>query len=94
MDTESDPELLPPVRRHDDVPAPHRRVHPEQPVKVPEKEPGVTERTAYRGGPGWDYPCDNPYIIECTSPHCQAVKRCRLIEYFMLFNDEQPAVKP
>jgi hypothetical protein len=37
-----------------------------------------------RGGPGWDYPCDNPHVTECALSHCQQMRRCRLKEYFAL----------
>jgi hypothetical protein len=40
MDTDTDPELDEPIRRHEDIPDPRKReVVPSQPVKVPEKEP-------------------------------------------------------
>ena len=40
-----------------------------------------------RGGPGWDYPCDNPYITECALVQCQKAGRCRLKEYFKLLDN-------
>lgn len=48
----------------------------------------IDETVRLRGGPGWDYPCKNPHIIECASSHCQKVGRCRLSEYFELYKDE------
>lgn len=42
----------------------------------------ISESVRLRGGPGWDYPCDNPHMIECASSHCQKAGRCRLKEYF------------
>lgn len=60
----------------------------------------MTERTArklryddtvrLRGGPGWHYPCDNHYMTECASWHCQRLGRCRLTEYFALFKAMKP----
>jgi len=44
----------------------------------------IDESVKLRGGPGWDYPCDNPHMIECASSHCQVKRRCRLKEYFAL----------
>jgi hypothetical protein len=31
-----------------------------------------------RGGPGYDYPCNNPDMIECAESECQRLERCRL----------------
>lgn len=33
---------------------------------------------ALRGGPGFDYPCANPDMIECANYDCQEAKACRL----------------
>lgn len=30
-----------------------------------------------RGGPGFDYPCNDPNIIECAIWECQKHKKCR-----------------
>ena len=31
-----------------------------------------------RGGPGRDYPCENPNIVECATSDCQHLGRCKL----------------
>lgn len=33
---------------------------------------------AFRGGPGHDYPCSNPNMIECAGDECQRLGRCKL----------------
>lgn len=44
----------------------------------------ISDWARLRGGPGWDYPCDNPHMIECASSHCQKARRCRMKDYFAL----------
>jgi hypothetical protein len=44
-----------------------------------------------RGGPGWDYPCDNPCVTECALAQCQKAKRCRLKDYFATFRNGECA---
>lgn len=31
-----------------------------------------------RGGPGQDFPCEEPAMVRCAQPRCQKERRCRL----------------
>lgn len=51
---------------------------------IQHEEPGRETMTSVpkpdyllRGGPGFDYPCANPNIIECADHRCQEQQRCR-----------------
>src|SRR5262245_10246868 len=54
---------------------------------ISQKKPGAMperrdERVRLRGGPGWDYPCDNSFVTECAMWECQKARRCRMKDYF------------
>jgi len=52
-------------------------------VSTPPPEPPkpghdtVAETVKLRGGPGFDFPCNDPTIIECAFWECQSHQRCR-----------------